>query len=439
MPAVCPYCDRSFPSDKVNARHLSKCNPSGSPAVPLCVCGHTATSMTQMKRHRQVCPDWLARDAKQVRADRTTQTCLDRYGVPNAAFAADSQDRRQATNLERYGAANVFAKGSTLFDKVQQSLEGKRGAHGEANAFAHPEVQAKIRQHWLDKHGVSNPQQVAAIRTQTKATNLERYGHEQTLAVPAVRVKIRATCEQVYGGPAPSCSLEVVQKQRQTNLDRYGVEWTAQDPEVRRKQLETMEATYGSHYFASDQGKAEVRSVLRERYGVENPAQMEGFWGKAQQTFRAKYGVDYPLQLEYYNEKRFQTCVERYGTPFPGLSPSGPNRLEQKVASMTPMLSFTGNGAFWKRLPLLGVYKNPDFIMPGPDPAHPKKDVTKVVEVFGDFWHSRIFTGKANFDHEQELVAAFADIGIDCLILWESEIKQHPARVAQRLHGFLGL
>jgi hypothetical protein len=310
MPAICPYCQLEFPtSDKVNSRHLAKCNPATSPPVPPCLCGHTSTSMTQMKRHRQGCADWQQRDSREVRVARRVQTNMERYGVADATQRWEVQDRRQATNLARYGAENVFSKKSSLFDKVQQA-NPRIGLHGAANAFAHPEVQAKIRQHWLNKHGVTNPQQVAEVRSRTLETNLERYGNEQTLAVPAIRVKIRATCEAVYGGPAPSCSPEVLEKQRQTNLERYGVEWTAQDPEVRRKQLETMEANYGSHYFASEQGKAEVRAVLMERYGVENPAQMEGFGARAKATFLAKYGVEHPLQLEFYNEKRFATCVE---------------------------------------------------------------------------------------------------------------------------------
>jgi G:T-mismatch repair DNA endonuclease (very short patch repair protein) len=60
-----------------------------------------------------------------------------------------------------------------------------------------------------------------------------------------------------------------------------------------------------------------------------------------------------------------------------------------------------------------------------------------VVEIFGDFWHSRLFTGKAPFDHECELVAAYAEIGISCLVLWESEFKMDirlaRARVVEHL------
>ena len=114
-----------------------------------------------------------------------------------------------------------------------------------------------------------------------------------------------------------------------------------------------------------------------------------------------------------------------------------PNLLERQFAVLNPELLYTGNGILWKWLPKLGHHKNPDFILPGPDPQHPKKDVVKVVEVFGDFWHSRMFTGRANFEHESELVEAYQDIGIICLIVWESEVKKDSTSVRQRVKDFL--
>jgi G:T-mismatch repair DNA endonuclease (very short patch repair protein) len=48
-----------------------------------------------------------------------------------------------------------------------------------------------------------------------------------------------------------------------------------------------------------------------------------------------------------------------------------------------------------------------------------------------------MFTGKANFDHEQELIEAFADIGIECLVVWESEVESDPEGVKVRLAAFL--
>ena len=61
-----------------------------------------------------------------------------------------------------------------------------------------------------------------------------------------------------------------------------------------------------------------------------------------------------------------------------------------------------------------------------------------MVEVFGDYWHGRMKTGRANWEHEQELVDAFADIGIECLIIWESEVKADLGTVGDLIQAFLG-
>ena len=479
MPVECPFCNREFKGDKLNARHLSKCNPALKVPVPPCLCGHEATSMTQMKRHRRTCDVWQTRDKTAVAKARRKETSLERYGVEDARWSPEAKVQRIQTNSAKYGAVNPLSRESIIFEEVQEALVGKRvGLMGADNSFAKPEVQEKIREHWQREHGVDNPQQVSEIRAQTKATNLERYGAEEPLSLPERREQIQATNEERYGGPAPSCSPEVVEKARQTNLKRWGVPWTCQDPDVRRRQLETMEANWGGHFFASDEGKQIIRAALKERYGVEFRGAIEGHWGKTVTAFQERLGVGHPLQLEEFRAKQRATNLERYGyeypigsemffkaclrnagVPIPEVSPepchpmkvreyarihlermrqAGPNLLERRVAAMDDRLLFTGDGKFWRWLPLLGRYKNPDFILPGPDSGHPKRGVIKVVEAFGDFWHSRIYTGKAPFEHEQELVAAFQRIGIDCLILWESEVKADPEGVAGRVRAFLG-
>ena len=395
-----------------------------------------------MKRHKQACEAWKARDVDAFKAASEAKkkaTSLARYGVENASQAPEALAKRAATNLTRYGAENPFAKEASTFQKVQDALDGKRPVlKGADNPFAKSEVKAKIRDVMTAKYGAPSPQQVADIRERTRATNVERYGGELR-GSPVLRERIDATNMATYGTTEPSRTPAVVERIRQTNLARYGVEWTNQDPDVRRRQLETMFARYGNqHFFASDEGKREVRAVLRERYGVEFPGAIDGHWDKAVAAFRERYGVDHPLQLEGFRAKQRATNTARYGNPFPGLSPDGPNGLERRVAAMAPSIIFTGDGAFWKWLPKLGKHKNADFILPGPDPEKPKKGVTRVVEVFGDFWHSRMMTGKAPFDHEQELIDAYADIGIACLILWESEVKTDPVTVQGRLRTFCG-
>lgn len=417
-----------------------------------------------------------------------------RYGVPDPTQAPEVLARRAATNLERYGAANPFSREASTFGKVQASLEGKRPIlKGADNPFAKEDVKAKIRTTMTERYGASNPQQAPDIRARTKATHEARYGGE-LLGSPVIRAKANITNLAKYGTTEPSRTPEVVGRIRQTNLTRYGVEWSNQDPDIRRRQLETIKARYGAdYYFGSEQGKQEVRAALMERYGVEFPGAIEGHWEKAVAAFQERYGVDHPLQLDVFLDKRVQTVQERYGVDSPlqnaevmaglvatnrerygtdhylgsdqhkalnvarwgvdhpmknreyarkhlermgtNMNPTLPERL---VAKMEPTLVYTGDRKFWRWLPLLTKHKNPDFIVPGPNPAKPKKGVTCVVEVFGDFWHSRMFTGRAPFDHEQELIAAYADVGISCLVLWESEVKADPEGVRARLAGFVG-
>jgi hypothetical protein len=233
-------------------------------------------------------------------------------------------------------------------------------------------------------------------------------------------------------------------------------------PEIRARQLETHHAKWGSHYFASDEGKAKIREVMQERYGVDHPSHIEGWWDRMVATFRERYGVGHPLQLAEFLDKRRKTVLkkygvehvlqnvdvrkrmvttkmEKYGNPWGPSSMGGPNGLERRVMTFVPegSLLFTGDFSFWRWLPALGHHKNPDFIVPGPDHTNPKKGVTRVVEAFGDFWHSRMFTGKAPFEHERELIEAYADVGLECLVIWESEVKSDPAGVQGRLEAFL--
>jgi len=526
MAITCPFCNQTFPfSDTINSRHKAVCSgwqeKLGDTKPRTCLCGHESTSSTQMKRHRRGCPVWKDRHRGTVQMARLAETLQGKYGegVTRPLNVPGADEHRRATNKERYGAENVLSRESSIFDKVQASLEGKRPIlKGADNPFAWPEVQEKIRQTNLAKYGVEVSTQNPEVRAKVKATNLERWGVEEALASPVIRERITATNQDRYGGPSPSCSTEVVEKARQTNLERRGVEWTNQDPEVRQRQVATQFEHYGTYFFASEEGKARIREALIKKYGADHPSRIDGFWQKMVATFIRKYGVTHPLLLAEFLEKRRLECQNRYGVDSPLQNPDvyarlvqtvrdrygvgcvfqaeevkeksrqtnlqnygvpyaiqaeevkeksrqtniakygaphpmmnreyararlermhlpGPNLFERRFASLFPELLYTGNGAFWRWLPKLGHHKNPDFILPGSDPAHPKANIKKVIELFGDYWHSRMFTGKANFEHEQDLVAAYRGIGLDCLIVWEGAFRDDLEAIRSQVLAFL--
>jgi hypothetical protein len=217
-------------------------------------------------------------------------TSIARYGVEYANQTDEVRARTAATNLERYGATNPFSRESSTFDKVQTSLDGKRPVlRGADNPFARDDVKARVRDHWMVTHGVTNPQQVAEIRARTRATNVELYGGE-LMGSPVLAEKIRATNQDRYGDAFPQRTDVVKDKQRETNLERWGVPWTGMHPEIRTRQLEAHYAKWGSHYFVSDEGKAKIKQAMRLRYGVDHPSHIEGWWDRMVATFRERYG-----------------------------------------------------------------------------------------------------------------------------------------------------
>jgi hypothetical protein len=461
MPTTCPHCSRKFPAEKISPRHIANCPSWPRTLTEPCLCGFRAESDNKLKAHKRACPAWLSRDKKAVRAERLRENSLAKHGVENPMCSPEADRKRAETNLARYGAENPFARGASTYEKVQESLVGKRGARGAANAFAKPEVKEKVRATMRERYGAENPQQVPAIRARTTATSQERYGGV-LLSSPALAEKVRETNQALYGDEFPQRTEGVKAKQQETNLARYGVPWSSMAPEVRAKQLEAHHAKWGSHYFASDEGKAHLRSVMVERFGVEFPGAIDGHWERAVQTFKERYGVEHPLQLAEFLDKRTDTTLakygvenvmqddiicsrmvstkfDRYGNPWGPTPTNGPNGLERKVMALAPegTLLFTGDFSFWRWLPALSHHKNPDFIAPGPDAANPKKGVTRVVEAHGDFWHSRMFTGKVPWEHEQDLVDAYREVGIECLVLWESEVLSSPDEVRARLAAFL--
>ncbi|NJO61052.1 MAG: hypothetical protein HC836_23160 [Richelia sp. RM2_1_2] len=116
------------------------------------------------------------------------------------------------------------------------------------------------------------------------------------------------------------------EKKRQTLLSKYGVENPAYSPASQKKRLKTLEEKYGAKSSPLAREKAKNRSVdlnrkgrqtLREKYGVENPAQLTDHREKCVNTLLQNYGV-----TNYFNSDDWQNkSLEKALVLFQELSP----------------------------------------------------------------------------------------------------------------------
>lgn len=78
-------------------------------------------------------------------------------------------------------------------------------------------------------------------------------------------------------------------------------------------------------------------------------------------------------------------------------------------------LRYVGNGKYW----VAGL--NPDFVS--------TDGSNRIVEMFGDYWHKG--------QNENHRIARFKEVGYECLVVWEKELRKNPIHALERVLTFL--
>lgn len=106
-----------------------------------------------------------------------------------------------------------------------------------------------------------------------------------------------------------------------------------------------------------------------------------------------------------------------------------PNKKEMKLSYILRHIApheFRYNGD--ARLGVILAGKTPDFVN-----INGKK---QVVELFGDYWHGELRTGRNKETEENRLIKLYDSVGFHCLIIWEKELKDKQ-QVEKRIKGFV--
>ena len=390
-----------------------------------------------------LCPDHRAkRLADHLKCVHGLTVVQYRERHPEALTAARGPQRqREATVRERYGVANVSQDEGVreLLRERSRATEpevvAKRKAtnlrrYGHENPFGGEAVQEKIRETMVERHGAANPQQVPEIRERTLATTKERHGSEYAFTAPGFPEQFKATSQENWGADHPMQSEEGKKRWEEGTQEKLGVPNPLSDPDIWQKSYQTNLANHGGvHSQQCPEVLAKARATWMEKYGEDNPAKVEAVKIRIKEVWMGKYGVPFPPQSLWLNREL-----------------SFPNKLEQAVDALAPShVVYAGDGSYWIQYKGASRARNPDFVVLKPDQVQAYRDGAKlnglrtsaIIEVFGDYWHGPAKTGKSREEHKREVVGYYERCGVVCLVVWESEVKKHPKRVAGRILRFL--
>jgi hypothetical protein len=146
----------------------------------------------------------------------------------------------------------------------------------------------------LKRYGVDNVAKLNKTQEKRKDTTVEKYGVEHGFQSDGIKEKIKNTNLNNYGVENVSQAQSIKEKKQESILNRYGVDNISQIDWVQDKIKKTMIKNHGvSHWTQSPENKEKMREVFLDRYGTK--------------TFKESFIKNYNLYNKDYIEKTFIT------------------------------------------------------------------------------------------------------------------------------------
>lgn len=233
------------------------------------------------------------------------------------------------------------------------------------------------------------------------------------------------------------------QKTIETCYKKYGCKniLAYDSPVIKKYKSELMEKYGVDNPFQVEEYKQKIKKTCMEKYGFESAAMAESIKEKQKKTMMEKYGVEHALQhpeiCKKAIEKGMNTRIEKYGTTICGNS---------QVKSLTRPHKIINYF-----LDEMGIkYENEVPI--GWFSADIVVENNKVIEVYGDYWHCNprlykagdlvklpseeilVETKWAKDEHRKKFIL---DKGYDMLIIWEYDIYNNVEEVKKTIWDYI--
>lgn len=144
-------------------------------------------------------------DDKQIEITaKRKETVMNKYGVDSVSKLSSTKDSIATTKLERYGSAS--------YNNREQSQLTCLEKYGVKNAALNSDISDSISATCMARYNAPSPLQSAMVKDKIKYTLQTRYGVTSAYASPTIRAKSTATILEKYGVTNPSFIPEVKQK-----------------------------------------------------------------------------------------------------------------------------------------------------------------------------------------------------------------------------------
>jgi len=248
------------------------------------------------------------------------------------------------------------------------------------------------------KHSIARPSQPSTwsrtcgkkecIKSLTQNTNLSTYGHISYLhaELETGKTVLQDTISRKYGVSNVSQIDTVKKRKQETCMENYGVAWPMQSSIVRAKSIETLLEKYG--YDNASKSPKIVEKIKRthfERYGAFFMQTTEGK-EMLKSICREKHGVDWYFSADEFKSKLEARCIELFGVTNPFYSQSVQSSIAKrngkgKSKEETKWLNSMGVPEEYRQHPIKSI-SGKNYIVDGFDP-----ETNTVYEWNGSFWH----------------------------------------------------
>lgn len=197
-------------------------------------------------------------EEKEISEAKRKETCIEKYGTQAPAQSEIVQKHRKQNIIKNYGSYENY------YQKVQESLKNTcLNKYGVPNASLLRETAVKAKNTMLERYGVTHYSKTDEYKDRVRETSLNKYGVPNYSQSVEAKERFKQHCLEKFGVPNPSMSDEIQQRISDSCMKKYGVPYTCLTPNAKKFSKESKP----NHIFAE---KLESNSIPYEKEFVIN-------------------------------------------------------------------------------------------------------------------------------------------------------------------------